>query len=131
MIRNDFLQRYKNANEAMDDLRNQPKKDRGKSPSSLKSLQLGKTKVGAGNGNGAAKTALPQFNNSKNLLIIAAVLLSSILLFLAPKIWGALQALKYYRQGNTLIESGEYEEAIDSFDLALANREDFPQALNK
>lgn len=117
MVRNDFLQRYMNASEALEDLRNPHKKD-----GVVKSF-----------GNNQIHLTPPKPNvikssGSKKLLLFAVLPLSLGLLFLAPKIWQAVQALKYYNEGNSLIEAGEYESAISSFDKALSNRNDFAQA---
>ncbi|MDJ0591335.1 MAG: serine/threonine-protein kinase [Pleurocapsa sp. MO_226.B13] len=121
MVRNDFLQRYKNASEALEDIRKpqEPTGGVGIPPGGVKSgknifLQPTPTTVDT-----------PW---TKRLLLFVVLPLSLGLLFLAPKIWRALQALKYYNEGNALIEAGEYEQAIASFDKALANRSDFAQA---
>ena len=121
MIRNDFLQRYKNANEALEDIC---------SPLKKQSLPIPPTPqpFGRGNSGGGATIIHPKSSGTKRLLFFAVLPLSLVLLFLAPKIWRSLQALKFYNEGNALIESGEYKEAIDSFDKAIANRNDFAQA---
>ncbi|MEM8719420.1 MAG: serine/threonine-protein kinase [Cyanobacteria bacterium P01_G01_bin.39] len=114
MVRNDFLQRYRNANEALEDLRNPHKEDSSKSAA-----------------NEPVAVSLPtptKSTGSKRLLLFVVLPLSLGLLFLAPNIWRALQALKNYNQGNSLIKAGEYEAAIGAFDKALASRDDFAQA---
>ncbi len=120
MIRNDFLQRYKNANENLEDIRN-PQKPIPITPKPAK-VELGK-----GTGTGGA-VVQPKSSSTKKWLLFAVLPLSAILLFITPKIWQSLQALKYYNEGNSLIEAGEYEQSISSFDKALANRSDFAQA---
>ena len=113
MVRNDFLQRYANASEVLEDLNNRQK-----------------DAVNLTKGKQINLTPPPPKNNSgsKKLLLFAVLPLSLILLFLVPKIWRALQALKYYNEGNSLIQAGEYQSAIASFDRALSNRDDFAQA---
>ena len=112
MVKNDFLQRYKNANEVLEDIRSPQAKPIPTPPVS-------------------PKTPKPTTNRSsgtKRLLLFAVLPLSAILLFLAPKIWRSLQALKHYNEGNALIKAGDFEQAISSFDLAISNRQDFAQA---
>ncbi len=116
MVRNDFLQRYKNANEVLEDLRNPTQDEPNVTPPSKQNVALNSSIA-------TAKTSA-----IKRLLLFAVLPLSLILLFLTPRIWQALQALKYYNQGNSLIEAGEYESAISAFDKALSNRNDFAQA---
>ncbi len=116
MVRNDFLQRYRNANEALEDICNPHKEDLETSPSEDKQRPI------------TPPVPSPKTSGSKKLLLFAVLPLSLILLFLAPKIWQAVQALKYYNEGNSLIEAGEYESAISAFDKALTNRNDFAQA---
>ena len=113
MVRHDFRDRYQNANEALDDL----------------------YKIGGGVSLGKMKTKRSsQFSTAnrssktKRSLWFAIFPLVVGLLFLSPRIWRALQALKYYNQGNELIEAGEYEQAILAFDEAVKNRADFAQA---
>ncbi len=113
MVRNDFLQRYQNANEALADIRNPDPKNSDTLPSVGKIIPP----------NPPSKVS-----GSKKLLLFALLPLSLVLLFLAPRIWQAVQALKYYNEGNSLIEAGEYESAISAFDKALTNRNDFAQA---
>lgn len=120
MIRNDFLQRYKNANETLEDIRN-PQKSIPIPPKPAKTEMIGSDMSG-----GAAVQS--KSSGTKRWLLFAVLPLSAILLFLTPKIWQSLQALKYYNEGNSLIEAGEYEQSISSFDKALANRSDFAQA---
>lgn len=117
MVRNDFLQRYMNVNEALEDLQNPHKEDSPKSPKSPSPV----TAVGV-------PPLATKSSGSKRLLLFVVLPLSLGLLFLAPKIWQAVQALKNYNEGNSLIEAGEYEAAITAFDQALANRNDFAQA---
>ena len=113
MVRNDFLQRYKNASEVLQDLRTPPQDP---TVPSLKSKQP------------KSRTDNPS-SLFKRLLLFAVLPLSLGLLFLLTlNIWKAVRALKFYNEGNELIESGEYESAIVSFDKALAHRNDFAQA---
>ena len=114
MVRNDFLQRYKNASEALEDLCS----PRNESASSQKILPLKKS----------SSFIFKRASASKRLLLLFALPLSLGLLFLTFKIWKAVRALKFYNQGNELIESGKYESAILSFNRALANRSDLAQA---
>jgi eukaryotic-like serine/threonine-protein kinase len=116
MVRNDFVQRYKNANEVLEDLRNLTQDESYVTPT-------GKQNVPFNSSIATAKTSA-----RKRLLLFAVLPLSLVLLFLTPRIWHALQALKYYNQGNSLIEAEEYESAISAFDKALSNRNDFAQA---
>jgi eukaryotic-like serine/threonine-protein kinase len=113
MVRNDFLQRYKNANEALEDIQ------KPQVSNSLRSVTRGKTK----DSNVPVKSS-----GSKRLLFFVVLPLSVGLLVLLPNIWRALQALKYYNEGNALLDAGEYEQAISAFDQALANRNNFAQA---
>ncbi len=113
MVRNDFLQRYKNANEALEDIQKPPMSD------SIRSLTRGKTRED----NVSVKSS-----GSKRLLFFVVLPLSLGLLVLLPNIWRALQALKYYNEGNELLDAGEYEQAISAFDQALTNRNNFAQA---
>ncbi|MGL4883150.1 MAG: protein kinase domain-containing protein, partial [Waterburya sp.] len=116
MVKNDFLQRYKNANEALEDIQKPQVSNYIKS---VRSLPRGKNR----DDNLAVKSS-----GSKRLLFFVVLPLSLGLLFLLPNIWKALQALKYYNEGNALLDAGEYEEAISAFDQALANRNNFAQA---
>ena len=116
MVRNDFRQRYRNVSEVLEDLYHPHKVD-GK-------IDLTHTKpVDLPSLNAPAKRS-----GSKRLLLFVVLPLSLVLLFLAPRIWRAVRALRLYNQGNTLIEAGEFESAISAFDRALANRNDFAQA---
>ena len=114
MVRNDFLQRYRNVSEVLEDLCSSQD---APSPKSSKSLPK------------RSSIDFKQSSPSKRLLLFAVLPLSLGLLFLVPRIWQAFQALKFYNEGNELIESGEYESAIASFDKALASRNDFALAL--
>ena len=116
MVRNDFLQRYKNANAVLEDIRN-PKKA---IPAFSTLLDTSKPL--------SVVAPAAKSSGTKKLLLFAVLPLSLMLLFLAPKIWRSLQALKFYNEGNALIEAGEYEEAVATFDKALENRNDFAQA---
>jgi eukaryotic-like serine/threonine-protein kinase len=118
MIRNDFLQRYKNANETLEDIRN-PYKAVTFAPTFPRSVDRRSRNN---------TIVQPKSPGTKRLLLFVVLPLSLGLLIIAPKIWKSLQALKYYNEGNTLIGAGEYEQAISSFDKALANRNDFAQA---
>ena len=117
MVRNDFLQRYRNVGEVLEDI-NTPHKTDANVASYDRQQQMAVPPV-----NTPAKSS-----GSKRLLLFVVLPLSLGLLFLAPRIWRALQALNYYNEGNSLIEAGEFEEAIEAFDMALANRDDFAQA---
>ena len=115
MVRNDFRQRYRNVNEVLEDIHTLHRLKVNIAPTYIK------------------PTLLPSFNasakpRSKRLLLFVVLPFSLGLLFLAPKIWRAFQALKYYNEGNSLIEAGEFESAISAFDRALAHRDDFAQA---
>ena len=125
MVRNDFLQRYKNASEALEDIRNPQKAVRIPQPTKFLSKEASEVTTGGNIG-----SAVPQIKSSgtKRLLLFAVLPLSLGLLFLVPKIWRSWQALKFYNEGNALIEAGEYESAISTFDQALSNRSDFAQA---
>ena len=120
MVRNDFLQRYRNANEVLEDLRNRESEE----PTVINSTDSGQQNPVTFN----PPVATARTSGLKRLLLFAVLPLSLVLLFLTPRIWQALQALKYYNQGNNLIEAGEYESAISAFDKALSNRHDFAQA---
>ena len=116
MVRNDFLKRYKNVNEALEDIR----KTIVVSP--VQSPQTSRTSV-------PIPAAVPaKSSGSKRLLLFAVLPLTLGLVFLSPKVWRALQALKYYNEGNSLIEAGKYEQAIAAFDKAVTSRSDFAQA---
>ena len=114
MVRNDFVQRYKNASEALEDIRN---------PQDVNLEDLNKPKPIPAPYPPVAKTS-----SSKRLLLFVVLPLSLGLLMLTPKIWKAVQALKFYNEGNALIEGGEYETSISAFDKALSYRSDFAQA---
>lgn len=116
MVRNDFLQRYRNVGEVLEDLHTPHK------------IDVIPGSYGRPQPISVPPVAPAKPFSSKRFLLAIALLLSLGLLFLAPKIWRALQALKYYNEGNSLIEAGEYEKAINAFDLALNNRDDFAQA---
>lgn len=125
MIRNDFLQRYKNANETLEDIRNPQKQV----PMTSEPLQAIKPPINRANIGSGSTLVKQKSSGTKRLLLFAVLPLSAILLlFITPAIWRSLQALKYYNEGNSLIEAEEYEQAIDSFDRALANRSDLAQA---
>ena len=117
MVRNDFVQRYRNVCEVLEDLQTPQKVDPKK-----------------GSYSEQKPIAIPSLNApvrpsaSKRLLLFVVLPLSLGLLFLAPRIWQALQALKNYNEGNALIEAGEFESAISAFDRALANHNSFAQA---
>ena len=115
MVKNDFRERYNNANEALEDLRNP---------------------VSSGNNPPIVEPKINDLNPvvdkpspSKRLLLLVVLPLSLGLLFLTPKIWKAVKALKSYDEGNALVEAGEYESAINAYDKALSERGDFAQAL--
>lgn len=118
MVRNDFLQRYQNANEALEDIRHPLHPFSQNSGYITDSLNP----VSVNNPTTIIKTS------SKRLLLFVVLPLSLGLLFLTPKIWKAFQALKFYNEGNALIEAGKYESAITSFDQALSYRSDFAPA---
>ena len=122
MIRNDFLQRYKNANETLDDIHN-PSKTTGILGSKTSSIRS----LGSGKNNNKAVTK-PKSSGSKRLILFAVLPLSAILLFLVLKIWKTLQSLKFYEQGNSLIEEQDYEGAIEAYDKAIDYRDEFAQA---
>ena len=127
MIRNDFLQRYKNANETLDDIHNPGK--RNNSVTNKQSKNVIVKSLGSGNTNKIGTKKLNKSSGSKRLIIFAVLPLSSILLlFLVPNIWKTLQSLKFYEQGSSLIEDQNYEGAIDAYDKAIDYRGDFAQA---
>ncbi|BAZ45926.1 TPR repeat-containing serine/threonine protein kinase [Chondrocystis sp. NIES-4102] len=115
MVRNDFPQRYRNANDVLEDLRHPPIPETVISSSPVRSI---------------AVNSAPQVKSSglKRLLFFVVLPLSLGLGFLVPNIWKTLQALKYYNEGNELLDAGKYQEAISAFDRALANRNDLAQA---
>ena len=121
MVRNDFLQRYRNVREALEDLLHPHPYDEpiNKSDDSI---------APAGANNRVSNPRKVKISGLKRLLLLAVLPLSIGLLFLTPRIWRSLQALKYYNEGNSLIEVGEYEKAISTFDRALSYRRDFAQA---
>jgi eukaryotic-like serine/threonine-protein kinase len=117
MVRNDFLQRYKNVGEVLADICHPHLQDSAKlSPELTKSIAA--TKL----------IPLDKPSRSKRLLLYVVLPLSLALLFLAPKIWKAVQALKFYNEGNALIEAEKYSTAIAAFNKALSYRSDFAQA---
>jgi eukaryotic-like serine/threonine-protein kinase len=113
MVRNDFLQRYKNANEALEDLQ-KPK--------------ISDTIIPVSSGKAISSNAPVKPSGVKRLLFFVVLPLSVGLVVLIPNIWKAVQALKYYNEGNTLLDAGEYEQAVSAFEQALTNRENFAQA---
>ena len=115
MIRNDFVQRYRNVREVTEDLLDPHKSDKLINPRDYTAIYNHRP--------GKVKTF-----GFKRLLLFAILPLSVGLLFLTPRIWKSLQALKYYNEGNSLIEAEQYEEAISAFDRALSYRDDFAQA---
>ena len=116
MVRNDFRQRYRNVSEVLEDLYNPHKVDGKIDLTHTRSIDL------------PSLNAPAKRSGSKRLLLFVVLPLSLGLLFLAPKIWRAVRALRYYNEGNALIEAGEFESAIFAFDRALAHRSDFAQA---
>ena len=128
MVRNDFRERYKNANEVL---------------SALEKIGKGKNKhIRAFQDKKVNSSTDINSSNPKKFLWLAIVPLILGLFFLTPKIWRAFQALKYYNQGNASIDEGnalaskgnksegetKYQQAIESFNLAVQNRPDFAQA---
>ena len=112
MVKNDFRERYQNANEVLHELR---KCDSTIIPP--------KPTPDPDNGRRIKKTPkLPNF-----LWFVIPPLLLGVLL-LTPKIWQTLQALKYYQEGKILIQEEKYEEAITAFEQAVNNKSDFYQA---
>lgn len=116
MVRNDFRQRYRNVSEVLEDLYNPHKVDAKIDLTDTKSIGL------------PSLNAPARKSGSKRLLLFVVLPLSLGLLFLAPRIWRAVRALRYYNEGNALIEAGEFESAISAFDRALSHRNDFAQA---
>ena len=105
MVRNDFRERYPNANEVLQDLqklsgRNEPQ------PPNL----------------------TPPVSFTRPLLWVAIVPLVLGLLFLGPRIFHVLRAINYYNQGNQLLSERKYPEAITAFDQATEIKPDFAQA---
>jgi eukaryotic-like serine/threonine-protein kinase len=111
MICNDFRERYQNANEALNEI------------NKIDDLDAVDTTVPI-----SPTPPRPSPPGFKRLLLFVVLPLTLGLLFLSPKIWKAMQALKYYNEGNALIEAAKYEQAIAAFDQAVANRRDFAQA---
>ena len=117
MVRHDFRQRYQNVREAIEDLQNSYKKpDSVNKSHTPKQIDVNHRPVRV------------QTSGFKRLLLFAVLPLTIGLLFLTPRIWRSLQALKYYNEGNSLIKAEEYEEAISAFDRALSYRSDFAEA---
>ncbi|WP_019507828.1 tetratricopeptide repeat protein [Pleurocapsa sp. PCC 7319] len=117
MVRNDFLQRYKNASEALDDIR--------------KPIDIGNNRYPAPtekNPVGTPANTPVKSSGTKRLLFFVVLPLTLGLLFLSPVVWRKLQALKYYNEGNSLIEAGEFEQAISAFDNAVTNYSKFAPA---
>jgi len=124
MIRNDFLQRYKNANETLDDIRNPGTRNHSRTR-----ISPDITSLGTGLSSKIDGKRVVQSSGSKRLILFAVLPLSAILLlFLVPNIWSTLQSLKFYNQGNSLIEEADYEGAIDAYEKAIDYRDDFAQA---
>ena len=111
MVRNDFVRRYKNASEALEDIHNPHDNSDRQKPVPVPDYP-----------------SLKKPSPSKRLLWLVVLPLSLGLLLLTPKIWKAVRALKFYNEGNALIEAGEYEASISAFDKALSHRSDFAQA---
>ena len=118
MVRNDFLQRYRNVREALEDLFTPHISDE----------LVNKSDNSVWVKNTPTSVKVKKSAGWKRLLLFAVVPLSIGILFLTPRIWRSLQALKFYNEGNSLIETEEYEEAISVFDRALSYRSDFAQA---
>ena len=114
MVRNDFLQRYRNVREVSEDLLHPYRSDEVNKKGNFTAIDNRRPGI--------------KIFSFKRLLLFAVLPLSIGLLFLTPRIWKSLQALKYYNQGNSLIEAEKYEEAISAFDVALSYRDDFAQA---
>ena len=114
MVKNDFLQRYKNANEVLEDIRSP-----GPKPVPTPPIPPVPPKP---------QPPVTKSSGTKRLLLFVVLPLSAILLFYAPKAWKSLQALKHYNEGNSLIEEGDFEQAIASFDLAISHSPGFAQA---
>ena len=125
MIRNDFLQRYKNANETLDDIRNPSKRNDSRSNKGSPNVKP----LNPSNTNKTRTQTLSKSSGSKRLILFAVMPLSAILLlFLVPNIWKTLQSLKFYEQGSSLIAEQDYEGAIDAYEKAIDYRDDFAQA---
>ena len=120
MVRNDFLQRYKNASEALDDIRKPI--DRGNSNNRYPLPAAAKNPI-------STPANIPvKSSGTKRLLFFVVLPLTLGLVFLSPVVWRKLQALKYYNEGNSLIEAGEFEQAISAFDNAVTNYSKFAPA---
>jgi eukaryotic-like serine/threonine-protein kinase len=118
MVRNDFLQRYKNVSEVLSDIYHPHLQDSIELATELSPSIIPPTHLIS-----PSKPSLP-----KRLLLFVVLPLSLGILFLTPKIWQTVQALKFYNQGNALLEAEEYNQAISAFDKALSYRNDVAQA---
>lgn len=103
MVCNDFRERYQNVSEVLQDLTHNQTKPK---PNPLPPLKPPARRW-------LWFTTLPLFLG---------------VILLAPKVWNGIKALNFYNQGNTLINEGKYEEAIDAFDQAVKVKPDFVQA---
>ncbi len=119
MVKNDFRERYQNANEVIEDL----------------SKIIGNTGIGGNTGFGtntgfSTNTGIikPPMSWQKRLLWIAIPPLLLGVLFLAPRIWQVLQALQHYNHGKELIKEEKFEDAIDAFNEALKHQPNFAEA---
>ncbi len=101
MVRLDISKRYQTANGVLIDLKKLKK--RSKQPLAKKRLL-------------------------KRGLFVAILALAAGAAFLLPKIFSAAKAIQFYYQGNQLIDSGQYKEAIAAFDAAIKSHPNFPQA---
>ena len=74
------------------------------------------------------KRPLTKTSLLKRGLVFAILALAGGAVFLLPKIFSAAKAIQLYSQGNQLIDSGQYKEAIAAFDAAIKSHPNFPQA---
>ncbi len=120
MVKNDFRERYQNANEVIDDL-SKIIGNTGIGNTGIGNTGIGNTGIGnTGIGNTGIGGIKPRVPLTKRILWFALPLLLLGVLFLSPRVWQVLQAMKYYQEGKELIRQGEYKQAIDAFDQALA-----------
>jgi serine/threonine protein kinase len=108
MVRNDFRERYQNANEVIEDLQ----------------------KLIGNNESKSFVTKIISFNSLRQRKArfwfwFAILPLALGIIILNLKIWNTFQALNYYEQDNTLIKKGEYQQVLpEKLTLITAAREE-------